>query len=582
MNNALSLAGVVVLSISVLFNPCIAQNSFKPDYHNYNEVTTILKDLAKKHSNLMKLDSQGKTIGGRDIWSVTISEGEHAKKPALLLVAGLEGVDLVTSEVTLLFIQSLLNAYARDDSIKHLIEKTTFYIFPRVNPDAAEAFFQSPQTERHYNSRSMDLDQDGSFDEDGYDDLNGDGFITKMRIRDAEGEWMSDEDMPELMRKANPSEGEQGMYILHGEGRDNDQDGLWNEDELGGVDFNKNFTFRYKFFVKGAGVHQISEVETRALTDFAFKHSNINIVYSFSSTENLLHPWKAGERAQRGADSQRRSARKPIYSVLANDAEYFDKIVNKFKQLTHFSGAPEAQTGHGTFVDWAYYHFCRWSFSAPAWWPPSIQQAADTSENSEVKKTEGRQRSGNDGNDPIALDRRTWTWLQNTDQTKQFIPWTEIKHPDFPNEKVEVGGFKPFIKINPPADSLQPRAAKYSSFLFYLASLIPEINLDRINVEHLHDNVYRVEAVVINSGYLPTNTYIGTRSKWNRKVKVELSLEKNHSIASGNKLTLIDLIPGSGGTNSLSWVLIGDKGSKVTISAGSPMTGEDQREIILQ
>jgi len=111
---------------------------------------------------------------------------------------------------------------------------------------------------------------------------------------------------------------------------------------------------------------------------------------------------------------------------------------------------------------------------------------------------------------------------------------------------------------------------------------MPEINLDRVNVEHLHDNVYRVEAVVINRGYLPTNTYIGISSKWNRKVKVELLLGKNQSIASGNKLNLISLIPGSGGTNLLSWVLIGDQGSKLTISAGSPMTGEDRKEIILQ
>ena len=77
--------------------------------------------------------------------------------------------------------------------------------------------------------------------------------------------------------------------------------------------------------------------------------------------------------------------------------------------------------------------------------------------------------------DPIAKQRRLWKWLQATDQKDAFVPWTEISHPDFPDKKVEVGGFKPYICMNPPADSLKMQAKRYSDFLIYLGSLLPEV-----------------------------------------------------------------------------------------------------------
>ena len=53
-------------------------------------------------------------------------------------------------------------------SIKQLLNNTTFYIFPRVNPDASESFFQQPLRERTLNAHPLDLDKDGHSDEDGF------------------------------------------------------------------------------------------------------------------------------------------------------------------------------------------------------------------------------------------------------------------------------------------------------------------------------------------------------------------------------------------------------------------------------
>lgn len=78
-------------------------------------------------------------------------------------------------------------------------------------------------------------------DEDGPEDLNGDGYITLMRVKDPEGNYIIDPKEPRLMRLADPKKGEKGMYKIYSEGLDNDDDGQINEDPLGGVEINRNF-----------------------------------------------------------------------------------------------------------------------------------------------------------------------------------------------------------------------------------------------------------------------------------------------------------------------------------------------------
>lgn len=56
----------------------------------------------------------------------------------------------------------------------------------------------------------MDLDRDGAKDEDGYEDLNGGGVITMMRVTDPTGAWVPDNEVPELLRKAESGKGGTG------------------------------------------------------------------------------------------------------------------------------------------------------------------------------------------------------------------------------------------------------------------------------------------------------------------------------------------------------------------------------------
>jgi hypothetical protein len=569
---------LIIFSITTLWSQPVV-------YHSYSDLKETLKKLSDEYSKIIHLKIHGETYGEKEIFSLTLSTGNPESKPAILLVAGVNGMDLSGTEVLIQFALSIAQNYGKVDSITKLIDNTTIYIFPQVNPDASASFFSKPQYERSLNIRPMDLDTDGRMDEDGYDDLNKDGQITWLRITEPGGEWIEDSDYPALLKKADIGKGETGVYRLIREGVDNDGDGAFNEDEPGGVNFNQNFTFRYKFFTPGSGFHQISEVETRAIADFAFNHPNIVVVFSFSPNDNLNHPWEAPKGPPKKPE---RGSQQPIEQIDEKDAPYFAHISETFKNLTDLSDLLPSESGQGAFNEWVYYHFGRWSFSTPSWWPPLIESKSDTSSASTdtskvIEKKKFKQSSQKTGGESKKTNaQRLWDWIQSTNQKDAFIQWTEIKHPDFPGKKVEIGGFKPFPVHNPPADSLMALSNTYYPFLIKLSSWLPRIDVVNLKVEDLYNNVYRISLNVVNRGYLPTNTQIGVLNKWCPKIKLALDLSENQQIVSGRVLQFIDRLEGSGGNKEISWMVMGKKGESLKLSVGSPMTGTLVKEVNLQ
>ena len=170
-------------------------------FYDYSGMTAMLQKQVKTFPGLMKLESLGVSPGQRRIWCVTLSATLPENNPAVLCVGGIEGVDLAASEICLHYIDFLLHAYGRVDSITQLLNGVTYYIIPRLNPDACEAYFSQCQNEHRLNSKKTDLDLDGFFDEDGPEDLNQDDVISLMRVTDPVGEWLADPAFPEILKK---------------------------------------------------------------------------------------------------------------------------------------------------------------------------------------------------------------------------------------------------------------------------------------------------------------------------------------------------------------------------------------------
>ncbi|HOE14919.1 MAG TPA: M14 family metallopeptidase [Candidatus Saccharicenans sp.] len=316
----------------------------KPDsqYQSPPAVAENLKKLARSYADLCQLSSIGKSYGGLDIYLLEIAAGRNKTKPdqrpAVLVVANSEGLHLPGTEAALGLAETILSAYGKDNYWTGFLNDRTIYIVPLLNPDAATAYFVSPRQERSCNGRPVDDDNDGLVDEDGPEDLNGDGLITRMRVKSPEGHWIIDPNEPRLMRPAGPKKGEKGEYLLYIEGYDNDADGEINEDGPGGVEINRNFLHDFEYYDKRAGLYPASEPETQALLQFMFDHNHLSGIINFSTENNLLNLQQTG-RARAGTDRVRVPSRYAAFLGLEPDTEYGLKEIAEAMKSSGMVGA---------------------------------------------------------------------------------------------------------------------------------------------------------------------------------------------------------------------------------------------------
>lgn len=177
------------------------------DYHGYNGTVKYIKDVAKAYPNITRLLEIGKSTMGRSIYVLVISnmnkgttidaqvqlrnprkEGvknvtpmkPYQGKPGHWICGATHGNEYTGTEVCLYSIDKLVSGYGSDQEITRLVDDQTFYICPVVNPDGLYNSIEKGISQRQ-NSEKKDDDGDGKINEDGLDDLNGDGFITQFR-----------------------------------------------------------------------------------------------------------------------------------------------------------------------------------------------------------------------------------------------------------------------------------------------------------------------------------------------------------------------------------------------------------------
>lgn len=312
-----------------------------PRYHKPAEVAARLKGWAAEYPSLARLDTIGKSAGGRDIPVLRLAgPGDPAEsRPAVLVSANLEGGRIIGTEAALRLAERLLSG-AKDGDTAALLKIRTFYIAPLLNPDGAEAYFSAPRAGRFGNARPVDEDADGAVDEDGFEDLDKDGAITWMRVKDPEGGYLPDPKEPRLLRTADPNKGEKGIYKIYTEGLDNDGDGEFNEDPAGGIEVHRNFPHDFEYFVKTAGLHPVSENETSALLKFMNAHPQISLVLHFSAENTILNQRQTGQ-AKAGSDKVKVPKDLAGYIGLEADQEYSLKEIAAAATASGLGGGTE-------------------------------------------------------------------------------------------------------------------------------------------------------------------------------------------------------------------------------------------------
>ncbi len=667
---------IPVLLLAVLFSVSLMTLSAQEgdSYKSPADINKYIKSLIQDHRSNVKIHSLAKTPGGTDLLMIEIgTEVLSAEKvnPAVLVVGNLDGTRPIASEAAISLVTEILKS-------KESYAGRTWYVLPMGNPDAYQNYFSDMVFQDSRNNLPFNDDMDDRVDEDGFNDLDGNGSITKMRVVAPDGEWIPVAGNSMLMRRAEYKEGEKGIYKLYSEGTDDDGDGQYNEDGRGGVNVNANFPHLFEFFKPASGLYAGSTPESYAIMEFAFKHPEIAMTFSFGSTNFLLSPPKGGRSGSvdmekitipeemakmMQIDHTRTYSMKEIMEMvqpmlppgmvidegmIANflglgavvnpmqeDLVFYNKISEDYKKYLKDKGIEEdrydpSPAKDGSFELWSYYHLGVPVFSMDVWGLPKLKEEKKEASGITLEALEkmspdefvalgeekidmflkengapaqykaqmliGMVKGGQftpeqmagmmkqmpkpEGGDKKKGDPREQALLAFSDNYLKgsgFVEWKEYDHPSL--GKIEIGGFKPFIDINPPAEFIDSLLGIKVPYVLELVKNLPVLEIEKSEVSNKGSGIYKVDIWIENKGFIPFCTEMGKRNKI--PVPAIITIEgDNIELLSGKLRTPVNQV---GGKKSVkfSWLVKSEKSNDIKINLVSKTAGSDIKTIKL-
>jgi hypothetical protein len=475
-------------------------------YHTTAEILMFMRRWAEEYPNLVDLYEVGKSFGGQSIWQVTLTNkatGPHTDKPAAFFEGGRHSGEITSTESAFYLLWYLLDRYGKDAEVTRLLDEKAVYIRPVNNPDGADLYKHTAQSNRS-TVRPHDQDGDGLLDEDPGEDLDGDGFIRQMRkkVPMGEGTHILDPRDPtgRLMQQVGMGRGD---YLMYSEGIDNDGDGRFNEDGIGGLDLHRNYPENWRpmpgldatgrgYTQLGAGAYPLSEPETRTVVLWLLTHPNVGVANSMDTSVPMhlrppstceetecMHP--ADLRIYRHMDSVGLSYTNYPW---AGDVYRTYATRTPVNPITGDSARPNPLFGHGP--DFGYFYY------GVVWYGDELWN--------------GGRFQDYDGDGRI----EQWEVLRYCDEHfggKCFKPWEPFPHPQL--GEVEIGGFNPkFYSQNGPPEVLEEWARNQAMFNLYMARSLPRVDIGDVRVSRVRPSAdsatHELRVTVRNTGRLPT------------------------------------------------------------------------------
>ena len=497
---------------------CEAQSDERPGkplivfdhYHSLEEITTYLKAVAAKYDNLATLVEVGRSRAHRTIYAIEITNsatGPAHEKPGFYLDGNIHGGEVLSGEGALYIIDLLLERYESDETIRSLVDTSVFYIVPIVNPDGREISIATPENHR-WNIRPVDEDGDGKFDEDPPEDLDNDGRILQMIIEDSDGDWEKSEEDPRILARRNKQDSGGIYYRRLSEGIDNDGDGHFNEDRVGGVDVNRNFPSNWHPGQYASGPYPLSEPESHALAEYITSRSNIAAIHTFHTSGGLIL------RFPTLADQN--------WDFPETDLKDYDVIARRGKEITGYDNYTFSKKaivdlmnpGHGVFNDWASNVFGVLAMTTEMW------------------------------KHPFGRGLSLLEWNDRVLGGKGFINWYPFEHPQL--GPVELGGWDRWSLSNPPESMIAEELRRNAQWVLSFAERLPRISITDVQAKPVtgQPGFFEVNAHVANLGWMATSTeYAAKVLKITKPVTARVTLVNAELVESADVIKL-GVLPG--------------------------------------
>lgn len=469
-------------------------------YHTTAEINYWMERWAREKPELVQRVEVGRSFGDVPIYQLIVTNtrtGSHTDKPAAYFEGGRHSGEITATESVLWLAWHVIENYGSDAAITKLLDEKALYLRPYNNPDGADLYKLTAQTNRS-TVRPVDNDGDGLFDEDPAEDLDGDGYSRQMRQFVGAGKGNAVVDTMDakgrLMRFVGTGNGD---YMLYPEGIDNDGDGRINEDGVGGLDLHRNYPYNWRPSTEatgrgntqfGAGEYPLSEPETRAVFLWQLHHPNISVTNSMD-TQVPMH--------LRGPSTC--EERECVFPSDLRLMQYFDSVGLSLTNYpwagdvyrtyaTRFSppgqGEPDALFGHGP--DFGYFQMGQIWYGDELW-------------------NGGRER---DYNGDGRWDQ--YEVLRYNDENFNgagYQMWTKVMHPTL--GEVEVGGANPkFWSQNGPPEVLEKWARNQALFNLAMAMELPKLEITNVQVVRVRPSAdsatHEVRVTVRNTGRIPT------------------------------------------------------------------------------
>ncbi len=441
-------------------------------YYTYQGVIDLCTRLTKAYPELVTMESAGKSYQGRDIIVLTISD-RNAGDTDHKPGFWIDGnIHSIELQGTemALYTAWYLCEMYSDNAFIRQLLKDKTFYIAPTINPDAREYFTSVGVPPRSGLVPRDNDRDGLTDEDGYDDLNNDRNISLMRKKNPEGTHMTDPVDPRKMIRVKP--GEKGTYELLGpEGLDNDNDGLINEDGPGGYDGNRDWGFNWEPNYIQGGADKYPFTFPENQAVRDFTLKHRNITGA-QSFHNSGGMILRGPSIEGGGAEAYSEADDNAINEIGKKGEL---IIPGYKLLTIWK---DLYTVYGGELDWWHGAMGCFVYSNELW--NSYLMFYDTEKN-----------------DPFEFDKL----LLFEDS---FIPWQKITHPVY--GEIEIGGFsKNFGRLHP-GFLIETDAHRNAAFCIYNSYQSPTLEVKDVKVKKLQGGLKEITATVENKRMLPTHS----------------------------------------------------------------------------